>query len=228
MVWAWAQEITATEKLILLALADHSDDTGYCWPGQKGLAVKCGVSRETVNRTIKSLESKGKLQIIQQFDNLDRPMANRYQLGSKQGGMVIDDHRGSDFKSQGYVTQDHTNLSEEESVIEPKRESAPAALPRPRSKGVLPDSFFLTETAREFFKDHNPIGDADREFEKFVAYHQAKGTVMANWDAAWRTWAIKSSQYQPANGQSNFGSFGHMGPGMANLVRNLGGSRRNN
>jgi hypothetical protein len=118
MVWAWEQDVTSTECLVLLALADHANDEGRCWPGQKGLGAKCKVSRETVNRAIKSLEAKGKLTLIPQFDDLGRPTSNHYILSIKQGGNVTDDHRGCHLKSQGYVTDDHTNLPEEESSIE--------------------------------------------------------------------------------------------------------------
>jgi hypothetical protein len=115
MVWAWKQDVTSTECLVLLALADHANGDGLCWPGQKGLGAKCKVARETINRTIKALEAKGKLLIIARSDEVGRPVANQYQLCMKQGGTVTDDDRGSDSGSQGGVTDDHTNLPSESS-----------------------------------------------------------------------------------------------------------------
>jgi len=32
------------------------------------------------------------------------------------------------------------------------------------------------------------VADAAREFAAFADYHRARGSTMADWDAAWRTW----------------------------------------
>ena len=59
MSWAWSQKIEPTRKLILMALADHADDDGVCWPSMKKLADKCSVSRRTVLRNINALKEDG-------------------------------------------------------------------------------------------------------------------------------------------------------------------------
>jgi len=56
MAWAWEQPITANQKLVLLALADHADHKGICWPGLTGIAEKTGISRRQVQRLITQLE----------------------------------------------------------------------------------------------------------------------------------------------------------------------------
>jgi Helix-turn-helix domain len=125
MVWAWAQDITTTETLVLLALADRANDEGLCWPGQEGLASKCKLTRETVNRNIKRLEVLGKLRVIHRKDEAQRQITNAYQLCLQGEGGVTQDHTepcDSDTKSR--VTQDHTILLEsyEPSVREPSEE----------------------------------------------------------------------------------------------------------
>lgn len=47
------------EKIVLVALADFADESGSSWPTQGELAKKTGLRRETVNRSLKSLEKKG-------------------------------------------------------------------------------------------------------------------------------------------------------------------------
>jgi Sugar-specific transcriptional regulator TrmB. len=47
------------EKIVLVALSDFSDESGASWPTQGELAKKTGLRRETVNRSLKSLEKKG-------------------------------------------------------------------------------------------------------------------------------------------------------------------------
>src|SRR3990167_8098730 len=64
MVWAWAQPIEARDKLVLMALADHADDDGVCWPGIKGVAEKNRISVRAVQRHIRSLEAGGLLAVL--------------------------------------------------------------------------------------------------------------------------------------------------------------------
>ena len=56
---AWALEIGATDKIVLLALADHANDDGYCWPGNASIARKCGLSERAVRGAMGWLESNG-------------------------------------------------------------------------------------------------------------------------------------------------------------------------
>jgi len=57
MAWAWEQELPEGEKLLLMAIADHADDEGVCWPGQEGLARKIGRTDRTVRTRLKHLEA---------------------------------------------------------------------------------------------------------------------------------------------------------------------------
>ncbi|QBQ56200.1 helix-turn-helix domain-containing protein [Nitrosococcus wardiae] len=61
--WAWEQPLKPGEKLVLLAIADHADGEGTCWPGYEGVAEKCGMSRRAVIKHIKSLEAEGYIAI---------------------------------------------------------------------------------------------------------------------------------------------------------------------
>jgi hypothetical protein len=53
---AWAVDLPAGEKLVLLALADCANDEGHCWPGLTNLARKTGKSRRSLIDTIHALE----------------------------------------------------------------------------------------------------------------------------------------------------------------------------
>jgi len=52
--------------LLLLALADHAADDGFCWPGIPRLAQKIRMSERSVTRLLKSLEDDGDLHVIRQ------------------------------------------------------------------------------------------------------------------------------------------------------------------
>lgn len=53
-----ASMTTPSQRLVLLALADHADDDGVCWPGLKGLVQKTGLTMKTVRKHISGLVSK--------------------------------------------------------------------------------------------------------------------------------------------------------------------------
>lgn len=57
--WAWRQQVKGSEKLILVAIADESNDDGMCETGTAPLAAKTGVTRQTVGRAIEALETAG-------------------------------------------------------------------------------------------------------------------------------------------------------------------------
>ena len=59
MSQVWELDLPATEKLIALALADHANDQGICAPSFSRIAWKCGISRETVKRALRSFRDAG-------------------------------------------------------------------------------------------------------------------------------------------------------------------------
>ena len=58
MLWAWHWPLSSTQKLVLIALAWHSDDQGTCWPSQARLARLSGLSERSVRRAARELEQQ--------------------------------------------------------------------------------------------------------------------------------------------------------------------------
>lgn len=60
----WArEELSATQKIVMLALADWASDGGLCWPSIARLSEKTSLGERTVQRTIRSLVEVGYLSI---------------------------------------------------------------------------------------------------------------------------------------------------------------------
>lgn len=79
--WAWRlQGLTASQKLVLLALADHADQDGVCWPGQSGIAKKTGLSDRTVKRARADLEKKEIIKVERRPGRGGGSRSNRYLL----------------------------------------------------------------------------------------------------------------------------------------------------
>ena len=58
--WAWDQPVAkAANKLVLLALADHANSDGECWPSMKRIAERSDISARHVSRAINELIDLG-------------------------------------------------------------------------------------------------------------------------------------------------------------------------
>lgn len=114
--WAWEQTgLTGIEKLVLLCLADaHNDESRRSWYSYSKMAEKCCVSRQTVIRACKKLQSENYLSIIKRKDegNPDLNTTNYFYLnvqvtaskpsnsvippeGKLIGGVVSESYQGS-------------------------------------------------------------------------------------------------------------------------------------
>ena len=56
-VWQHAP-VKGGQLLVLLALADHADDNGLCWPGVPSLAKKSRLTERQVQRILRKLEKQ--------------------------------------------------------------------------------------------------------------------------------------------------------------------------
>lgn len=61
MTEVWKINLPASEKLVLLALADCANDEGGCWPSMATLTKKCSKGERTVQAAIKALVRAGHL-----------------------------------------------------------------------------------------------------------------------------------------------------------------------
>lgn len=85
-VMAWVFEFSESEgndRLVLLALADRADETGFCWPGVTEIARKARVSDRTAQRSLATLQALGELVIEHRTGG--RNITNRYRIICEKG-----------------------------------------------------------------------------------------------------------------------------------------------
>lgn len=86
--WAWEQDLKQGPKLVLLALADHADNSGICWPGHESVAEKTGCTTRSVIEHIKILSEADLLTVEERRREGGQRASNRYILhinGKPQG-----------------------------------------------------------------------------------------------------------------------------------------------
>jgi hypothetical protein len=187
---------------------DEHDDRFWMCPAK--LAAKARVARETASRWLWQAVEDGFLEVVDdrraghnessEFRFL-APDAERVYDPKLPLGRVISDHTPRDLRSHPRdlsshppVISDHLSPS-----THPKKnprtplgaEAAPA-----KRRTRIPDDFELDlpmATAASKVGLHHSRHEF--EFAQFRDHHAAKGSLMADWPAAWRTWARNAVKF---------------------------------
>lgn len=186
---------SATDKVVLLGIANHHGDGG-AWPSLETLARYANVSERQVSRSIKVLEDLGEVKIDHNRGlNAGRNKTNRYWInlscppecdGSMNHRIDGKTHQAPRVDTLG--TDGQTEVSGEP-VIEPVKK--PLA-----KKSRIADDFQVTQEMLDWLAEKGYVVNVEKETEKFINYHLAKGSVMALWSRAWQTWMINASDWQ--------------------------------
>lgn len=75
---AWeTPDLKPTDRLVLLALAHYADNTGQCFPSEKQIAHRAGISERTVKRAIWTLENRCLIVVAKRGNGRGRHSAYR-------------------------------------------------------------------------------------------------------------------------------------------------------
>jgi hypothetical protein len=80
MNWAWSISLAPTPKIVLLALCDIADDSGFCYPSIHTLATKCTLDERTVQRVIRKLTDEHFLAVEERFRRDGARTSNGYRI----------------------------------------------------------------------------------------------------------------------------------------------------
>lgn len=199
MSWAIEEELPTKEKFVLLMLANYaSNDKWDCYPSIAALSKDTGMSKATVMRALKSLESLGYLVVIRRMaDGINLP--NIYRLikdRQVEGGsitqqpVVSHSNEGSITQIGGVVSQCDTNLS-----IKPINEPINNKINKKSSKGTrLPDDFIMPDKWIVIAKEIRPnlsdlqLGEIANSFIDYWQASNSDTAIKRSWLAAWRYW----------------------------------------
>ena len=162
MSQVWNMEIDdSTTKLTLMALADFSDDEGYCYPSYEVLAKKISKSKRTAIRAVEKLNELGFLQKEKRELKDGTSSANLYKILSEKDR----------------VTQTHPRVTnEKERVTSMTLPSDTDDTPRVTSmtpcsdKGVTPINITTNRTVSRTIKEPsiNPLPPKDILLPDFI------------------------------------------------------------
>ena len=107
---AWEMDIPSGQKMVLLALCDHANDDGECYPSQKKLAKKCSMSSRAISNHIKWLHDCGILESERrQTTNVRK--SNRYFISLENYQAANSAHANSAYPNMQNFPSEHANFA---------------------------------------------------------------------------------------------------------------------
>lgn len=142
--WAIRQQLTATQKLVLIVLAEHGDKDGRCFPGQELLARETSLTERAVRKAIQVLREVGLIEVQRRTFRYGGSTSNVYTFNVD---VIIDSIQEEPCSYPDGTGQEPACSTEQE----------PCALPFKEEPPVL-----TTRSAHERARDASVIFDAER------------------------------------------------------------------
>lgn len=216
-------DLPPSKRLVMLALADHANDEGICYPSIARLCLRTGMKERTVQTHIRELEAGGHLS---REMNKGRGGSNLYHLTPAKSAPPQElppaenntpppqKTAQTPAKSAPKPSLNHNEPSEEPLLfpLEAKRRNPETDLP----SGWVPSDANIQHAQEKGFT----MQEIDHEADSFRNHHHSKQNRFRNWDAAWRTWianAIKFGRGRGMAGKANSGGYGQ-GGSIASIV----------
>ncbi|HBS5215704.1 TPA: helix-turn-helix domain-containing protein [Klebsiella pneumoniae] len=214
--WAWGLEIKASQKLLMLSLADRADELHCCYPSIQRLVKDTGMDRKTIGKWINQMiedgfisdtgERKGKTKQVRVLRlNIEVKEAQK-RNSTKFGNNTKNGHETSPI-----LDNKRSQNWDAESVIEPNIEPTLSARGQfiseaaKRRIGISPNGEIPFPASFKPSADHIAIASEkgisiETELLNFRDYHQARGTKLIDWNSAFRVW-LRNARVNPLSGR---------------------------
>ena len=80
MTWAITQRIPASQKIVLIVLANYANEKGACWPSLQTIAKDAGISKRTAMRTVEKLIENKIISVKKRRRSTGNQTSSYYQI----------------------------------------------------------------------------------------------------------------------------------------------------
>lgn len=178
MTAVWEIDLPASDKLVLLALADCANDEGDCWPSMATLVKKCSKGERTVQASIKSLADAGHI--------------TRDERPGK--GCLYTVHPRNNRAPAKSAPPQKTTQTPAKSADKPSRTITVKNTKRALPIDWKPEPFGPDSQCREIVAGWTGK-ELATQVEHFTAHHRSKGSRFIDWQDAWKTWVLNSRKW---------------------------------
>lgn len=201
-------------KLVLIKLADNANDKGECWPSYQHIADQCECSKSAVRSHIDALEEMGLIKRENRLgvNNGKGNTSNVYYLSLdatlmplKSTGVCREMAPPMPADGTPPMPADGTRTSHSfEPVTEPNSLSGREGFMSEAAKrriGISPNGEIPFPAKFKPSAEHIAMAaekgvSIEKELLNFRDYHMARGTVLIDWNSAFRVW-IRNARTNP-------------------------------
>lgn len=225
-------KLSRTERDVLQAVCDHSDDTGRgARPGIRLLSWKCDLSERQIQRILGRLKAKGLLvpvahaaggrgratSYLINLAGAERKPA--YQFRSTKGdtqtsplaegkGDTSGEERVTSELGKGDILSEKSDIlaSPQPSFEPPPKRTAKfmSRAPTRSQPTEIPPDFCPSPESIAWAREHCPQLNPEPQTRRFVLFYGATGRRCVDWDARWRLWLIDSAERHGKGGGQRF------------------------
>ncbi len=189
LVWQNARSLSGNDLLVMLALADWSDDRGICWPSVPSLAQKARVAERTVRYVLDRLQADN---YITRIEQRGRTHTNQYLLNLQ----VLEPEKVQPLQVLEPIKPANDDIKPASSDIKPAIAIAPEPLQEPtinhhpKKERALsfPADFTISFEMERWAVDNLPNLDIAAATEEWADAMRSNTTKYryTNWETAWR------------------------------------------
>lgn len=185
VAWAFEQRLAnPSAKLVLLALADHADGNGMCWPSLARLEQRTSLSRSSVIRALADLESRRLIVRTRRGQT-----SNCYHLPSVT--VTLPGVTMTPPECHHDTSPSVTVTPKPSSETSPKRSMKLGA--RAMTDDWMPDADLWTWAHASFpMFTREDLTDAT---DRFRDHWISKAERRADWRASWRNWIRNEAKF---------------------------------
>ena len=195
MTLAWKTTMPSGRKLVLLALCDHANQQGECYPSVEAIARKCSMGQRTVQQHMGDLEAAGI--VVRHFR---QGRSTLYQINPCHFGIPAESAAAQSTHPAHAVStvsppQSSAATSATSAPITLKEPSKDSSIKRQGMRGTrLPSTWTLPKAWAEWALHQQPTWTADHvrfvadKFRDHWAALPGQRAVKADWLATWRNW----------------------------------------
>lgn len=187
-------------KLVLLKLADNASDQGECWPSYQYIADQCEISKRSVMSHIDDLCQSGLLKKVFRKGPKGNS-TNIYILTLPSAGDSLPsagDSLGGSAGAAPRISHSFEPVNEPNSLSGREGFTSEAAKRRigisPGGEIPLPPMFKPNEEHIAMAREKGV--SIETELLNFKDYHTARGTMLLDWNSAFRVW-IRNARVNP-------------------------------
>ena len=210
--WAWGLEIKASQKLLMLSLADRADELHCCYPSIQRLVKDTGMDRKTIGKWINQMiedgfisdtgERKGKTKQVRvlrlniEVKEAQKRNSTKFGNNTKNGhetSPILDNKRSQNWDAESVIEPNiEPTLSGREGFMSEAAKRRIGISPN----GEIPFPPLFKPSADHIAMAAEKGVSIETELLNFRDYHLSRGTLLIDWNSAFRVW-IRNARVNP-------------------------------